>query len=50
MDEITTIEAHRFMQQEGMGVDQTAAYFEVSVTTLKRGFKRMGLDYLVCGL
>ncbi|MFK5978654.1 MAG: recombinase family protein [Rhizobiaceae bacterium] len=43
MDDLMTIEAHRYLSQDGKDLDQTAARFKVSTSTLKRGFKRMGL-------
>ena len=46
LSEIATLEAHRYMRQEGRSADETAAYFQVSKSTLLRGFKRLGLDYL----
>jgi len=44
MNETITLEAHRFVHQDGISLLDTADHFQVSRTTLTRGFKRMGLD------
>ncbi|ALG92011.1 invertase [Actibacterium sp. EMB200-NS6] len=38
------IEAHRLVHQEGQTYQQTASRFDVSESTLQRGFRRLGMD------
>lgn len=44
MSETRTLEAHRYMEQNGMTAEITARRFNISSSTLLRGIKRMGLD------
>ena len=44
LDEVTTFEAHRFMQQEGVSLEDVAERFNVSSATLNRRFRSYGLD------
>lgn len=46
MRDVVIVEAHRWMQQEGRTVDETAAQFNVSRSTLMRAFDRMELRLL----
>ncbi len=43
LDDITTLEAHRFMRQEGASLEMTADRFNVSTRTLQRRFGGLGL-------
>lgn len=44
LDDVTTLEAHRFMRQEGVSLDMAADRFAVSTRTMIRRFQSMGLD------
>ena len=43
LDEMATLEAHRFMAQKGFGVDEIARRLSVSRNTLIRSLERLGL-------
>lgn len=43
MDDEMVLEAHRYMHQENRTVEQTAARFRISKSTLLRGFDRVGI-------
>ena len=46
MDDATIVDAHRYMHQENRTLDQTAARYGISKSTLIRSFERLGVSSL----